>query len=90
MADQVPDLLRGWKQIAEALGAAESTIRGWIADAADDRPPIFKLGDAPNEGARQIHVILHAKKRRDGPCERSSFQPESLGDASLSRLRLGN
>jgi len=50
MADQVPDILRGWKQIADALGAAESTIRGWIADAADadERPPIFKLGDAPN------------------------------------------
>jgi hypothetical protein len=50
MADQVPDLLRGWKQIADALGAAESTIRGWMADAADDgdRPPIFKLGAAPN------------------------------------------
>jgi len=50
MADQVPDLLRGWKQIADALGAAESTIRGWIADAADadQRPPIFKLGAAPN------------------------------------------
>ena len=49
MADQVPDVLRGWKQIADALGATEKTIRGWIADAADadERPPIFKVADAP-------------------------------------------
>ena len=45
MADQ--DVLRGWKQIADALGAAETTIRGWIAEDADERPPIFKVADAP-------------------------------------------
>jgi len=58
--------LRGWRQIADALGATDKTIRRWIADAADDdaRPPIFKVADAPQAPVMAARGELLRRARR--------------------------